>query len=105
MDMTYASDFPRPLGPSVFDHAGASGTSAHQRTLNVGYLLFAFGVLWVVAIAAAMTLAPGSLPNCQLTVSGDTAMCLPSTPTAPAGLNVSAIAIPAGLAGFDYDAF
>ncbi|MBV9064484.1 MAG: hypothetical protein JOZ84_11400 [Methylobacteriaceae bacterium] len=103
--MTYASDFPRAVGPSVLDRAGASGTSAHQDTLNVGYLLFAFGVLWVVAIAAAMALAPGSLPNCQLTVSGDTAMCLPSTPAAAAGLNVSAIVIPAGLAGSNYDAF
>ena len=103
--MTYASDFSRPIGPSVLDHAGASGTSARQRTLNVGYLLFAFGVLWVVAIAAAMALAPGSLPNCQLTVSGDTAMCLPSTPNPPASLDVSGIAIPAGLAGSNYEAF
>lgn len=103
--MTYASDFPRPVATSVLDQGAASHTSVRQHSLNVGYLLFAFGVLWVVAIAAAMAVAPGSLPNCQLTVSGDTTMCLPSTPTAPAGLNVSAIPIPAGLAPSGYDAF
>jgi hypothetical protein len=52
-----------------------------------------------------MAAAPSVLLNCQVTVLGDTAMCLPSTPTELAGLKVSAMPIPTGLAGSGYDAF
>jgi hypothetical protein len=105
MNMTYASDFPRPVGASVLDDAGTSRTSQRQSHPTIGYVLFAFGVLWVLAIAAAMAAAPSVLLNCQVTVLGDTAMCLPSTPTELAGLKVSAMPIPTGLAGSGYDAF
>jgi peptidoglycan/LPS O-acetylase OafA/YrhL len=54
-----------------------------KRNANVGYVLFAFGALWLMTIAAIMAAAPAAPPECQQTGPGDTAIC--ATPaTAPA---------------------
>jgi hypothetical protein len=107
--MAYASNL-APGVRSLRDHAVTSPTVRRERNLNVGYVLFAFGALWVVAIAAAMAASPRSLSECQVTVLGDSGMCAPGAAAGGAdaarpGLNVSGVAIPQGLTGSAYDAF
>ena len=109
--MTYASDLAARVQTSSVAYPVRLRVSARERSFNVGYILFAFGVLWVLAIAAVMVASPRSMPECQLTVLGDTALCAPSARAeAPAsgthaGLDVSKMAIPARLSGSGYDAF
>jgi hypothetical protein len=73
----------------------------------VGYLLFAFGVLWVIAIALAMAASPRSIVDCQLTMLGDVAVCESQSvrsEQAAAGLNVRTMVIQANLPAAAYDA-
>jgi hypothetical protein len=58
----------------------------YARNMNVGYVLFAFGLFCLVGVAAtAASRTPGQV-------------------TSP-GLNVSALPVPANLSGSGYDAF
>ena len=107
--MTYASHL-APGTRSFRDHAVTSPPVGRERNLNVGYVLFAFGALWVAAIAAAMAASPRSLSECQVTVLGDSGMCAPRAVSRGAGtarpsLNISGMTIPPGLTGSAYDAF
>ena len=86
--MTYANNFAPGVVASPLEDSPTSRTPRRERNANVGYILFAFGAFWVVAVAA-MAAAPASSP----------------VSAAPPGLDVSAIAIPAGLPGTTYDAF
>ena len=109
--MTYATDLTSRVDTSSVAYPVRFRVSGRERSFNVGYILFAFGVLWVLAIAAVMVASPRSMPECQLTVLGDTAICSPSTRAETpasgthAGLDVSKMAIPVGLSGSGYDAF
>jgi hypothetical protein len=81
--------------------------SRRERNTNVGYVLFAFGVLWVIAIAVAMLGSPISILDCQLTALGDVIVCEPqsvASEPSTAGLNIANMAIPRNLAGAAYDA-
>jgi hypothetical protein len=107
--MTYASHL-APGTRSFRDHAVTSSPVRRERNLNVGYVLFAFGALWVAAIAAAMAASPRSLSECHVTVLGDSGMCAGAavakgTNAARPGLNISGMTIPPGLTGSAYDAF
>jgi hypothetical protein len=107
--MTYADRF-ASVGTTSLGYTATSGAAFRREAkANVGYLLFAFGVLWVLVIAAVMFRASGVLPQCQYTVSGDAVLCNASTPletpNVGAGLDVSKIAVPANLSGSTYDAF
>jgi hypothetical protein len=110
--MTYATDLPQVAGAPSFDYAAAHQAPTRARNANVGYVVFAFGALWAVATAAVITVAPVSLPQCQVTALGDIAGCAASAsvqaavvePARP-GLDVSGMAIPASLSGSAYDAF
>lgn len=107
--MTYAS----PLAADARgfrEDARISPTVRRERKLNVGYVLFAFGVLWVAAIAAAMAASPHSLSECEVTVLGDSGMCAPRTVVRGAdarrpGLDISGMTISPGLTSSAYDAF
>ena len=106
--MTYASHL-APGTRSFRDHAVTSPPVGRERNLNVGYVLFAFGALWVAAIAAAMAASPRS-SECQVTVLGDSGMCAPRAVSRGAGaarpsLNISGMTIPPGLTDSAYDAF
>ena len=57
-----------------FEDTNLSGNTRQGSATNVGYLLFAFGAMWVAGIA--VVLAGGrSMPNCEYTVLGDSAVC------------------------------
>ncbi len=108
--MTYADRF-ASVGTTSLGYTATAGAGfGREAKANIGYLLFAFGILWVLAIAAVMVRASGVLPECQYTVSGDAVLCDASTPletpnVGPTGLDVSKIAVPANLSGSGYDAF
>lgn len=44
-----------------------------RRVLNVGYLVFAFAVLWIVAYAVANSWPGLRIPECRYTPMGDVA--------------------------------
>ena len=109
--MTYATNLATRVSTSPLNYSPRAQAGARQKAVNVGYLLFAFGVLWVIAVAAAMLGVSGALPRCEFTETGDIAICGASasveTPASVSrsGLNVSGMTIPAGLSGSGYDAF
>ena len=109
--MTYASNLTTGIGTSQRDYSVQVRAPRRDRDLNVGYALFASGALWIVAIAAWMIGGTMPLPQCQYNAAGDAVLCGASasieTPALDtrAGLNVSGMAIPAGLSGSGYDAF
>jgi hypothetical protein len=93
--MTYAT-------PASSDALGLelSPVTRRERNANLGYLLFAFGGLWVIAVAVAMAASPTSILECQLATLGDVAFCgSQSVGSAPptAGSNVRTMVIQASL--------
>jgi hypothetical protein len=71
--MTHISALSSTVDTSVVENSNSS--SRRGRRLDIGYILFGFGALWVLAIAAGLAVPRTSLPNCQLTVLGDVAVC------------------------------
>jgi hypothetical protein len=55
--MTRAADC-APSSASRADRSGPNRTLRRERNTNVGYILFVFGALWVMAIAGMMAGAP-----------------------------------------------
>jgi hypothetical protein len=81
--------------------------SRRERNANVGYILFAFAVLWVAVVCAALIISPKSIPDCQLTALGEVAVCMPNSAAADpshAGLNIADIMVPTSLSIGGYDA-
>jgi hypothetical protein len=101
--MTYTSSLSSALEkPMVQDCGTGDSLSRPYRKLDVGYVLFGFGVIWVLAIAAALAVPKRSLPNCQLTVLGDVARC-EAPDSSPPGLNIAEIPVPTGILSAAYD--
>jgi hypothetical protein len=55
--MTHAADCGRSSA-SRADRSAPKRTLRRERNTNVGYILFVFGALWVMAIAGMMAGAP-----------------------------------------------
>lgn len=107
--MTYADRF-ASAGTTSLGYTTSVAGFRREAKANVGYVLFAFAALWVLAIAALMVGASGALPQCEYTASGDAAICGASASLAapnagPTGLDLAKIAVPANLSGSAYDAF
>jgi hypothetical protein len=56
-NMTHAADC-APSNASRADRSAPNRTLRRERNTNVGYILFVFGALWVMAIAGMMAGAP-----------------------------------------------
>jgi len=79
--MAYADALAPKADASILENSSSGRSSLERdRSLNVSYILFGFGALWVLAIAAALAVPAVSLPNCQTTILGDVAVCANISP-------------------------
>jgi hypothetical protein len=103
--MAYTTSLSSPVEKSAGEHCKPGDSlSRGYRKLDVGYALFGFGVLWVLAIAAALAVPKPSVPNCRLTVLGDVAGCEPPD-SSPPGLKIAEIPVPTGILSVAYDTY
>jgi hypothetical protein len=56
--MTDAVDRIPPGAASSINHSAPPRTRRRQGNTNIGYVLFLFGTIWVMAIAGMMAAAP-----------------------------------------------
>ena len=79
--MAYTDALASKADASILENASSGSSSLERdRGINVSYILFGFGALWVLAIAAALAVPAVSLPNCQTTILGDVAVCANVSP-------------------------
>jgi hypothetical protein len=103
--MAYTSSLSSAVEKSaVEDCKPGDSLSRGYRKLDVGYVLFGFGVLWVLVIAAAVALPRRSLPNCQVTILGDVADC-EAPDSSPPGLKIAEIPVPTRILSVAYDTY
>jgi hypothetical protein len=103
--MAYTSSLSPAVEKSTVQGLRASSSlSRPYGKLDVGYLVFGFGVIWVLAIAAALAVPTRSLPDCQLTVLGDVAGC-EAPDRSPRGLNIAEIPVRTGILSVAYDTY
>ena len=73
--MAYTDALASKADASILENASSGSSSLERdRSINVSYILFGFGALWVLAIAAALAVPAVSLLNCQTTILGDVAV-------------------------------
>jgi len=56
--MTHWAECASPAGGSSLEPSAAARSLKHVRNTNIGYVLFAFGALWIMAIVGMLAAAP-----------------------------------------------